>query len=52
MAAMEMPDVASLVATFCLQTEAGINMLRKDYKLLNRRHNASKREMEAIAKKT
>ncbi len=37
---------------FRLQAEVGINMLHRDYKLLSCRHNASKRENEAITQRT
>ena len=48
---MDVPDVSALVA-IGLHAEAGINMMRKDYKLLNCKLNASKSESEAITKKT
>ena len=51
MDALEIPYVAALVAT-CLQEEVGTNMLHRDAKLLNCRLDASKREIEAITKKT
>ena len=48
---MEMPDVAALVAFVC-QEEVGINTGNRDYKRLNCRLDATKREIEAITKKT